>query len=354
MRSFADDLIQDGVVVIPVGDNPVSEAAETLKALEAASRDAPEFVDVDAVASRTLGFPAHSYPSAFHVKAAWQAREKVLAAAVKHLGSWIGNRNVSVMHDRHQLNATSASTKAFHSDKAPVREDSGSWGVTKGDDILQGIYNIGGGKQHLSCWKGSHMHEMMKSAASGFAPVGKSAQEAAERNKTLIDIPEGHVCLFVPSLMHKVHKYSKPVSRVYTPLHITLTHVGFAPDKELGEVFDPNIRAVPRLPSCQEAALYSRLHLCNHSDKLEKMSKGMVGSMTTTHTFKTGTRAGKSISVPYRFSKSMAQRKLSTDGAHFVKTTRNVRAFYTPSRGPWITMDGTVIPKLVNSTTDTV
>lgn len=336
---YAETLRRNGAVVLPVD----LDSAAVRAGLAEAAAQAPEFLDSDA--KRVIGFPAYSFPSAPH--AAWpaRAREGVLAAAAKHLKGLIGSRAIEAVVDRWWVDEQSGAAESFHRDMPLMKLPGSPWGCVEGDTMLQGIYACGGGEQVFSYVPGSHLRPVV-SAPDGFVRGNKAEQKKAKAESVVLPIPDGHVLLFNPKVLHEVRKQAGPTSRVFTPLRFTHSKQSFAPPEALKAFFDPEVRGEYLMPSGQRWPMYATLHWVNHTKKLVDFADGLVPGMLTVRRKKTGPHAGKGTRVPHRYSESMKQRGLPTDGPTLAKWTDHARKFCTPSTGPWTCADGRIIPAL--------
>lgn len=257
-KKYAETLLKDGVVVIPV----ISEKDRP----EWNQKFANELVKFPEYLNPTLstiyvygGFGALGNPASFHNSFVRLLRIKMMFEAIKLFH--FDKRNLEQLFDRMCIRrkGTSTTAEAWHRDISP--------GLAETDDIFGGWINLDIDKtQYFSCVPGTHLE---KGSKTGFAKIEKADVDIYKNKKQKISILPGHWVIFYQNIVHEVipRKMDSNSYRVYLGFRLT-------PQKNSLYDNDPIIanQSVPLLPGGMRPPMYAAMNVNFHLKQLIEWS----------------------------------------------------------------------------------
>ena len=172
--------------------------------------------------------------------------------------------------------------ESWHRDESPYAKD--------GDVIFGGWLNLDEDNQKFSCVLGTH-HESSKKL--GFAKIPTEQHAAYNAQKTIIDIPPGHIILFSENIVHEI-LCNKSTIKTHTSIRQFISY-RITKDTEplVGSVeleTSLNTQGVCRIKSGQIPRLYPKAAMMypaqreNKDTFIREMTHGSID--LTTHNFK--------------------------------------------------------------------
>jgi hypothetical protein len=256
-----EELLKNGVVVIPFLDakNLPNQRAFFHLAIDTFK----EYIDVTHPVLG--GFAAFGNPSSFHNVFVRQLREGVYEHVKnKLLRPYAQKVNLELrsemLFDRMLLRrqGQNPTAESWHRDVCVKPPKSN---LTKGDDILGGWLNLDNDNQFFSCVPGSHKDISLYDLTDGFATFPKDQTPVLQAHSQKILIPPGHLVIFYQYIAHEVlaNKAKHDMYRLFHGFRLTMSDKAlFEEDYARRRVFED--QAVPRLPSYQLPAMYSKNH----------------------------------------------------------------------------------------------
>lgn len=333
----------EGYVVLPCLDARAREEARAgLRAIVAESvefkQGAREWV--------MGGFQAMAHATSFHNDTVRKIRQWAMFACVDKLwGAYVRRYgtpadNLEQIMDRVMIRPAGrvATAESWHRDVTP-------FGDPKRDKTFGGWINLDETNQTFSCVPRTHKED--PGDGVGFATFKKNDPriERFHRDKTLTQIPPGHILVFFEHLVHEVVSTRAPrdVHRLFLGWRLTrqvtpLLESGPAPG---GQPLARVVRefAVPHLKSGQVPPMYALLHWSNWRKRLEDFSRHNIDPhLLVDKTVKRSSVSGEQGQV-YRITprfmpsgNELIQRGLLFDQP---KYTENEIQMHLPGRGPW-------------------
>ena len=288
MDQYADTILRDGVVVLPL--LTLEETTLFREAFKKASEQFPEFLSESDFPYVVGGFGAYGNPASFHNGYARSFRlftaepmTRFFQSVVHRLGDaddWYLQRLFDRMCCRPMHSSTSA--ESVHRDLNPqtammtdktieITKKNGTtvhmtaYTPRPSDYCFGGWVNLDsdGQIQRFSCVLGSHQDEILMT--KGPTESGFDTRETLTRDVTIINVPSGHAIVFFQRIQHLVTpvKQKKDSYRQFQCFRLVRSMDGSIPEPLNGqEELDMCIRnfGVPRLPSGQRPPMYGNNH----------------------------------------------------------------------------------------------
>jgi len=289
---MAADLIQYGYILRPVNPGDVERDRYLFnKYLKFLPEHKPEAEFDGDVGAGSFG--AINYASSYHCPAAiscdhhvYSTFEDVLINVAKHLGL----KNSQIIPDRLCYRTKAQPTESYHYDASAGAEET---------DVFYGtIYNLNKDlDQVFTLVPGTHK---MKADLDGgaFTTVDPDLKADYKKREITIAIPPGHALLFNENVIHRVsgRKPKKPILRKFVGFRLTNSDEPWCPEN----VARMEEQAALAHKGGQVAPMFPRLWLTNWPDKCEEYSKRLIPEMLTTHTYASGKKKGRTITIPHR------------------------------------------------------
>lgn len=192
------------------------------------------------------GFSALGNPSSFHNPF---VRKMRLLAYNKHCELFEGCGEYGhALFDRMMLRPAgkSPTAESWHRDITP--------NLSPEDTLFGGWINFNSQSQFFSCVPGSHNDP--KDNATGFSLIKSDAQLArCKKEKTVVDIPGGHMIIFYQNLIHEVRARKSSINqfRLFTPFRLTPSSEMLFEDSYEDAIEN---QGVPLIPSGQRPMIW--------------------------------------------------------------------------------------------------
>ena len=304
---YAEQLNKDGVTVIPLF---TPEETSILKELYRDTIfDFPEYKTpekCEKLGHSMGGFSALANGQSFHAPFMRYLREFILDRTVPKLwNDMIGEKpdtNLELLIDRALYRTTDrkVSPEDWHQDLPDKKAMRKLGKVINPDDIVYGGWlNLDDFDQYFMGIKGTQ-HDNY--TTDGFARITKKRKphyKNLAQAQGKIRIPPGCLIIFYESIVHNVthNKIHQPMHRQFIGWRITKDKHPYFPDT-IQRCKDQ----VPiRLKSGQEPPMYSRMHLTNWIDRVEKWSENIKDEFCYDHTVQSGKFAGRTFRICKRY-----------------------------------------------------
>ena len=167
------------------------------------------------------------------------------------------------------------------------------------DIVYGGWLNLDSFNQYFMGIKGTQKDNY---TADGFARITKERKPHYKRlakAQGKICIPPGCLIIFYESIVHNVthNKIEHPMHRQFIGWRVTKHTQPYFPDT----VQRCKDQVPIRLKSGQEPPMYSRMHLTNWIERLEKWSENIKDEFCYIHTVRSGKLAGKTFRICKRY-----------------------------------------------------
>jgi hypothetical protein len=298
MFARSKELRDKGVLLVPLPEAKVSEVRGLFKHyLENIPEHVPGVKFEGDFGAGSFG--AFNLPSSFHCPAAVRAddvaaeeMEPILTAlaSLEFLTHW------SVLPDRLCYRTKAQQAESYHTDNS-----SGAFEVE--DIFLGSIMNLNEDiDQQFVCVPGSHTLAA-RMTGGDFTPTGDLAKWKSQ--EVTIKIPPNHALIFFENIVHRVSggKPKRPILRKF---------VGFRLSNDVHQWCPANIALMDSQGALhhkggQIAPMYPKLWRTNWPDHCERYSKRLRPEMLTTHTYQSGKKRGRTITLPKRNPPSLAE-----------------------------------------------
>lgn len=272
---MARDLKKDGVCVLKLigEDDPVtlSKWRERFRTAVSTFREykSPSVEDTIVLG----GFRAFGNPSSYHNIFVRRLRRlaflKVLDTFKEYDTKYRdGESNFHHIPDRmlyRPAGVTPTSREMWHRDLAV--------NLVEGDEVFGGWVNLSKETTYLSCIKGSNFGPWEVGRDEGFYMIKDDEQKKEfSKNKSLVEIPSGHIVIFNQSLVHEVlvKKYGKPMYRLFTGWRLTK---GTEPISDVDKAIREQGSFL--LPGGSKPELYIGMFRRFHQAKIQELTENM-------------------------------------------------------------------------------
>lgn len=286
--TYADVLLRDGVVVVPILNEPERAALEQ----EVKSIEWPEFDDLQR--PYVLGgFGAYGFASSFHHPTVRRIRSKVKNelrdqlfrefATLKFPGT---EQNLAAMFDRvccRKGGWGTISAEAWHQDVCSIRDPAYP------DDVFFGGWtNLSDANQKFICKRGTQNQDVQPGAnyREGFdLVVDPVAREALKADHDEVVVPPGHAIIIQQKLLHSVNPKLPPnVSyRIFHGFRLTQSSASL-PKLDVQRYIHE--LSTPRLPSGQVPPMFAKMHVGLHMPAVKKFTDKLKPTFRVPHAIK--------------------------------------------------------------------
>ena len=278
MTDYVYELLKNGIVVIPFLNK--HELPNIRKKFKETVSKFPEYKDTTYPVLG--GFAAFGNPASFHNPFIRKLRKDVYTYLLKVLFkdyASVDNSSLKseMLFDRMLLRrkGQNPSVESWHRDVC-ARPPKSS--LIKGDNILGGWLNLDNSNQYFSCIPGTHSGVELYSLTPGFATFNKEEVIELNKKRQKIKIPPGHLVIFFQHIIHEVlpNKAPNDMYRLFHGFRLTTSNKPlFENDYKKRKVFED--QAIPRLPSYQLPAMYSKNHQSCFTGLPKKKGQPLIG-----------------------------------------------------------------------------
>ena len=208
-----------------------------------------------------------------------------------------GLKNEQVVPDRPYFRTNAQNPESYHTDNTNGAEATDVFFALKlnlNTDIDQVITLVPGTHKHSASVKGGDF----------CAVKNKEDKKRFKALEHTVVFGPYEMIIFYENVIHRVSgkKPKKPILRNGLGMRITDSEKGWY-EAENSALFAE--QGALHHKGGQIAPMYPRLWLTNWPDKMEQFSERLIDAMKTTHTYKTGKRAGQTIVTPHKIPPSL-------------------------------------------------
>ena len=232
------------------------------------------------------GFGAAGLPSLFHHPMLRDLRLRIFQKMLPIFQEQFPGNHIRMLMDRFSIRrkGTSLGGESWHRDIG-------------GDRIFGGWINLDtDANQAFTCVFGS---EINRDSDRGFVKFSKEQMARLETQKTVVQIPPGHLIVFDQTIAHKITAVSRQPAtsfRLYVGWQVSAI-TDFPP--QLDPILAEHLRlqTAPPLPSGQRAPMYAKLHWTNWRPMLQDFAMTFHIGYRCIKTVKSGSDAGQEVNV---------------------------------------------------------
>jgi hypothetical protein len=300
MFSQSKELRERGFLLVKLSEAKVRSARHLFKSY---LRSIPEHVQ-GAEIEGDFGagsFGGINYASAYHCPAATFIDEFVaeeMEPILTALGALQGLSQLELLPDRLCYRTKAQPKESWHTDNTSF--------VTSSSELVFGtIVNLNKGvSQQFVCVPGTHTLGA-RMTGGDFTPEGAENIERWKEEEVTLVIPPKHALIFFENIVHRVSggKPKHPILRKFVGFRLSNDKKQWCPANET----QMETQGALHHKGGNLAPLYPKLWRTNWPDHCEKYSERLRPEMLTTHTYKTGKKRGRTITLPHKIPPSLGE-----------------------------------------------